>query len=106
MRDAPRQLTERIDFLRLPQLRFGLRQARLIAKPVSDVMHKLKRTDELAVAIAQGIKFHLVVTAVQVGITKLVHRSEFLAGKGAAPIIADNFSLVRRTFEKRQQVIA
>ena len=78
MGDTARQLTEGIDLLRLPKVRFGLGEASLIAEPVGDVVHELKGADQCAAAITQRIKFHFVVPARCARFPKFVYRSEFL----------------------------
>ena len=104
--DAAGQLTERIDFLRLAQMGLGLRQARLIAQPLGDVMDELERADQVTAAVSQRVEFHFVVPAAQARVPKFVRRREFLARERAPPIVANVLPFFRKAFEGLQQVIA
>ena len=74
VRDAARELPDRLQLLRLPQLLLGLSQTRLLPQPFGHVVDELVRPDALARRIPEHAEAHLVGPAGQFRVAELTYR--------------------------------
>ncbi len=73
MRDAARQLADRLQLLRLAQLLLGIPQTRLLPQPFGHVVDELKGPDALAHRVPEHAEAHLVRSADPIRVAELSH---------------------------------
>ncbi len=73
---APRELADHLHLLRLPELRLGLREARLGANPVGHVGGDLEGGGHAPLAVAQGVELQLIGAPVGARVAERGHLRE------------------------------
>jgi hypothetical protein len=104
--DAPGQLPERLELLRVAQAVLRTPQPLLGADAVGHVVHKLVGADTVAFGVAEGVVAHLVRAAIARRVTELGDLDEFLAGQRPAPDRLDRGLVLRLRGERIEHAVA